>query len=46
MKSIKITFLSLFVVALSAGLVTSCSKDGNNLNENAKVMTFLKSFYN
>ena len=48
MKAIKMTFFSLLVLYLGTSLFTSCSKEEhteNNVSENAKVNSYLKSFY-
>ena len=48
MKPIKTTFFSLVILFIGTSLITSCSKEDENNNgmtQNAKVSTFLKSFY-
>ena len=48
MKTIKSAFFSLLVLFIGTSLTTSCSKDeetGKSVSENAKVSTYLKSFY-
>ena len=47
MKTIKITFFSLLVIFVVTSLITSCSNDetNNSVDQNAKVSTYLKSFY-
>ena len=48
MKTIKSTFFSLLVLFLGTSLVTSCSKDdetNSNVIENAKVSSYLETFY-
>jgi hypothetical protein len=48
MKTIKSTIFFLLVLFSTTAFVTSCSKEdqtNNNVSENAKVSTYLKSFY-
>jgi hypothetical protein len=48
MKTIKTAFFSLLVLFIGTSLITSCSKDdetNKGVSENAKVSTYLKSFY-
>lgn len=48
MKTIKSTFLPFLVLFIAGSLLTSCSKEDEtkqNISENAKVSSFLKSFY-
>lgn len=48
MKTIKTAFFSLLVLFIGTSLITSCSKEdetNKGVSENAKVSTYLKSFY-
>lgn len=48
MKTIKTAFFFLFVLFIGTSLITSCSKDDGtdaSVSENAKVSSYLKSFY-